>query len=433
MVKIDSEKIYRGIVNVSPELLEETESPAAKKSKNVMRIKPRLKRIAGIAAALIVILSVTAAAIGPAIRQGMARFFDSEAEASKTASAAPVDPSQLMSFVEPRGGAGGLLSTLESFEKRPYLEVNEATQLPETLPIYEDEFPTYQSQPQYPFEKFSREDAEASMKEYLGILCENTGQSMPELNIYVKESLQLMDQYWCDDVIERIEQMQYKDAELGVVGSSEKTPAFYEATKDMDEELMLADPLIKSAISYQNFQEPEFKKIWERENDESAGYRKIRIAEQTDELKWNMLYEYFNSVELRSDPLGFRVSMRMPLPESPLEEANVIPYETAKDFVEKEYSCPVVYCEAAYDRDIIYPGRYLPVYRFYLEGDPGGRIGADYVFTRLVPMTDYPIPKGEEMQQYMNEAFGEYATEYYYEKEENAGTYTDIGGKGKIY
>ncbi len=400
MCKIDSEKIYRGIVNVSPELVEDAENPAAKKSKNVMRIKPHLKRIAGIAAALIVILSVTAAAIGPAIRQGMARFFDSEAETSKTASAAPVDPSLLRSFEEGGGAGGG--SASKSIDKRLYLEINETTRLPETLPIYEDEFPTYKSVPQYPSEKLSKKEAEARMKEYLEFFCENTGQPVPELNIFLEDFGKTADQYWCDDVNEQIEQMQYKDSGLDVVGSSDNNPDFY------DEEVMLEDPFIKSAISCQSIiRKPEFKRV--KSSDERC--YQVRVAEQTDELKWNMLYEYFNSVVIRRRG-AFKVSINRPLPESPLAEARVIPYEKAKESVEKEYSCPVLYCEAAYDRDIIYPGRYIPVYRFYLQGEDGN-------FTRLVPMTDYPIPKGEEMQQYMNEAFGEYAAAYDYVEEDN--------------
>ncbi len=65
-----------------------------------------------------------------------------------------------------------------------------------------------------------------------------------------------------------------------------------------------------------------------------------------------------------------------------------------------------MYCEAVYDRDNIYPGRYIPVYRFFLQGD-------GYVSIYLVPMTDYYIPQGEEMQQYMDESFGKYAGTYY--------------------
>ncbi len=332
---------------------------------------------------------------------------------SKTESKKEPDTTQLRSFHHPYANIG-VSKTLASFDKRPYLAVDETTELPETLPIYEDEFPTCQGKAQYSSEKISKEEGEAQLKDYLKFFCENIGQPIPDVNLYVEDFSPRMNQYWCDDPMEQITMLQYTDHGLGVIGSYEKTPHFHESIKDMDEDAMLADPFIKAAISYQNFQNPEFKKIWESEYYENHGDRHVRIAEPTDELKWNMLYEHFNSVELRSAPQGFRVSINRPLPKTPLAEARVIPYETAKEFVEEKYSCPVVYCEAAYDKDVIYPGRYLPVYWFYMQRE-------ESVFTRLVPMTDYPIPRGEEMQRYMDETFGQYATEYNdYEDKGNA-------------
>ncbi len=87
MSKIDNEKIYRGIVNVSPELIEEAESPTTKKSRNAIWVKPRFQKIAGIAVAavLVVTLSITAAAVGPAIWQGIVHFFNNKAGVSKAA------------------------------------------------------------------------------------------------------------------------------------------------------------------------------------------------------------------------------------------------------------------------------------------------------------------------------------------------------------
>lgn len=87
MGKIDNEKIYRGIVNVSPELIEEAENPMTKKSRNTIWIKPSFQKIAGIAVAavLVVTLSITAVAAGPVIWQGIVHFFNNEAEVSKAA------------------------------------------------------------------------------------------------------------------------------------------------------------------------------------------------------------------------------------------------------------------------------------------------------------------------------------------------------------
>jgi len=88
MSKIDNEKIYRGIVAISPELIEEAESPMTRKSRNAIRIKPSFRKIAGIAvaAALIAVLSITAVAVGPAVWHGLVHFFNNEDEVSKAAS-----------------------------------------------------------------------------------------------------------------------------------------------------------------------------------------------------------------------------------------------------------------------------------------------------------------------------------------------------------
>lgn len=324
-----------------------------------------------------------------------------------------VDNTSVLQSFDEGGGAGSYVST-GSYIRRLYLAIDETTELPETLPIYKDEYPTYHYAPQYPFEKLSQEEAEAQMTEYLQIFCELTGQPVPEIQTYVKEvSPSWMDEYWYDDVNEQIRQMQYKGYEMGVRGSAEQNPEFFEATANFDEAAMLESPFVQAAISYRGIENPEFKQAKMSEYDQNFGYRNIRIAEQCEDLRTNLLYDYFDSVEIIRVTSGFRVSIRLPSSENPLKEAAVIPYETAKAFIEQEQSAPVVYCEAAYDNRFIYPGRYIPVYKFYLQGD-------GYIFTRLVPMTEYPIPQGEEMQQYMNETFGEYATEFFYEKESNS-------------
>ncbi len=294
----------------------------------------------------------------------------------------------------------------KDFSYHPYLEVNETTQLPETLPIYEDEFPMFQSRAQYPFEKLSEEDAKASMGEYLRLLGGITGQPVPEIETYMEESSPLPNDYRFDDVNDQILQMQYRGYQLAVRGLTEKNPDFFEATAAMDEERILADPLIQAAVSYREIENPDIKILWGDSYNETHNNKYFRIAEKTDDFQTNLLSECFSSISVISGPGGFRISINLPLPENSLEEAAVVPYETAKEFIETQTARPVVYCEAVYDRNNIYPGRYIPVYRFFLQGD-------GYVSIYLVPMTDYYIPQGEEMQQYMDESFGEYAGTYY--------------------
>lgn len=308
----------------------------------------------------------------------------------------------------------GIHESMESFDRRPYLAIDETTELPETLPIYEDEYPIDDGWPLYPFEKLSQEEAEAQMTEYLQTFCGLTGQPVPKIQTYVKDFAISNDEYWYDDVNEQIRQMQYKGYEMGVRGSAEQNPEFFEATATLDEAAMLESPFVQAAISYRGIENPEFKQTQMSEFDQEIGYRRIRIAESCEDLRTNLLYDYFDSVEIIRVTSGFRVSIRLLSSENPLEEAAVIPYETAKSFIEQEQSAPVVYCEAAYNNRLIYPGRYIPVYKFYLQWENGG------IFTRLVPMTEYPIPQGEEMQKYMNETFGEYATESSCEKESDS-------------
>lgn len=332
--------------------------------------------------------------------------------ASPSSAVAAEGSSVLRSFKE--GGGAGSYSSLGSYYRRPYLAIDETTELPETLPIYEDEYPTDDGWPLYPFEKLSQEEAEAQMTEYLQTFCGLTGQPVPKIQTYVKDFAISNDEYWYDDVNEQIRQMQYKGYEMGVRGSAEQNPEFFEATATLDEAAMLENPFVQAAISYQGIKNPEVKHAQMSEYDQETGYRRIRIAESCEDLRTNLFYDYFGSIEIIRVTSGFRVSIKLPKPEQPLEEAAVIPFETAKAFIEREQSAPVVYCEAAYDNRFIYPGRYIPVYKFYLQWENGG------IFTRLVPMTEYPIPQGEEMQKYMNETFGEYATESSYEEESDS-------------
>lgn len=348
---------------------------------------------------------------GPAVSS--AQETEKNVSAALPSSTATAEGSSALRSFEEGGGAGSYFS-MGSYYRRPYLAIDETTELPETLPIYEDEYPTDNGRPLYSFEKLSQKEAEAQMTEYLRIFCELTGQLVPEIKTYVKEgSPSWMDEYWYDDVNEQIFQMQYKGYSLGVRGLVENNPDFREATEEPNEELMLENPFVQAAISYQGIKNPEFKQIQLSEFDHSIGNRRIRIAEPCEDLKSNLIYDYFGSVEIRSGRSQFRISTTLPVPEQPLEEAAVIPFETAKEFIEQEQSAPVVYCEAAYDNRFIYPGHYIPAYKFYLQGE-------DYIFVRLVPMTEYPIPQEEEMQEYMNETFGEYATESSYEKESDS-------------
>ncbi len=300
----------------------------------------------------------------------------------------------------------GVQLTLESFEKHPYLEVTEDTQLPETLPIYEDEFPNYQSQSLYPLDILREEDAKAQMGEYLRLLSDITGQPVPKIEIYVEDSFPLPDQYWFDDVNEQIEKLQYANYGLGIILNTYETdPDFQKAIETMDEAGVLANPVVQTAASYQKIKSPEMKVFQLRNDDEANGDRRFRIAEKTGDFKMNLLYEYFDSLEVCRFSSNYRITINHALPEQPLAKARVIPYETAKKFIENESGCPVLYTEAAYNRDVIYPGRYIPVYRFILEGK-------ELTLACLVPMTDYPIPRNGEMQKYMDESFGEYSFDF---------------------
>lgn len=342
-----------------------------------------------------------------------AQEIEKNVSAALPSSTAMVEGSSVLRSFKEGGGAGSYFS-LGSYYRRPYLAIDETTELPETLPIYEDEYPTDDGRPLYSFEKLSQKEAEANMAEYLQTFCGLTGQPVPKIQTYVKDFAISNDEYWYDDVNEQIRQMQYKGYEMGVRGSAEQNPEFFEATATLDEAAMLESPFVQAAISYRGIENPEFKQTQMSEFDQEIGYRRIRIAESCEDLRTNLFYDYFGSIEIIRVTSGFRVSIKLPKPEQPLEEAAVIPFETAKAFIEREQSAPVVYCEAAYDNRFIYPGRYIPVYKFYLQWENGG------IFTRLVPMTEYPIPQGEEMQQYMNETFGEYATESSYEEESDS-------------
>lgn len=249
---------------------------------------------------------------------------------------------------------------IASEESQELLFVDEASDMPEQVPVYKDPYPNDHGEPEYEFTDEVKEIRRRNLTDFLDTLY--GGQEAREYEISEDGPHYLVS--WHTDTLDAW------GREYGVHIYTKE----FDIRRDAESGDLLSNDLILAALEYTGIKQPQVRRTAEYKGGGKAAGNIYTITEQSESVLENMQSNRFRHISVSFDAKDKKNgdTVRIVIEKNEPQEAEsceTVSYKDALSYIQQKYSdkeVTKIRAEARYERTAA-KGYFVPCYKFYVE------------------------------------------------------------------